>query len=94
MARKTRDYQKENIYKAKPDQIEKRVQRNKARREAIREGRVSVGDGKELDHIIPLSNGGRNTKSNIRITSKSKNSSFSRNSDGSVKVNKPKKKKK
>jgi 5-methylcytosine-specific restriction endonuclease McrA len=94
MARKPRDYQKENIYKAKPDQIEKRVQRNKARREAIREGRVTVGDGKELDHIIPLSKGGRNTKSNIRITSKSKNSSFSRNSDGSVKVNKPKKKNK
>ena len=88
----TRDYQKENKYKAKPEQIKMRVARNKARRQAIREGKVSVGDGKELDHIKPLSKGGTNAKSNIRITTKSKNSSFSRNSDRSVKRNVPKKK--
>lgn len=88
----TRDYKKENKYKAKPEQIKMRVARNKARREAIREGKVAVGDGKELDHIRPLSKGGTNAKSNIRITTKSKNSSFSRNSDRSVKRNVPKKK--
>lgn len=87
-----RDYKKENKYKAKPEQIKMRVARNKARREAIREGRVSVGDGKELDHIRPLSKGGTNAKSNLRVTTKSKNSSFSRNSDKSVKRNVPKKK--
>jgi 5-methylcytosine-specific restriction endonuclease McrA len=88
----TRDYQKENKYKAKPEQIKMRVARNKARRQAIREGKVAVGDGKELDHIKPLSKGGTNAKNNIRITTKSKNSSFSRNSDRSVKRNVPKKK--
>lgn len=88
----TRDYQKENKYKAKPEQIKMRVARNKARRQAIREGKVAVGDGKELDHIKPLSKGGTNSKSNIRITTKSKNSSFSRNPDRSVKRNVPKKK--
>lgn len=88
----TRDYQKENKYKAKPEQIKMRVARNKARRQAIREGKVAVGDGKELDHIKPLSKGGTNAKSNIRITTKSKNSSFSRNPDRSVKRNVPKKK--
>ena len=88
----TRDYKKENKYKAKPEQIKMRVARNKARREAIREGRVSVGDGKELDHIRPLSKGGTNAKSNLRVTTKSKNSSFSRNSNKSVKRNVPKKK--
>ena len=89
---KPRNYQKENEYKAKPDQIAKRVARNKARREAIKDGRVSKGDGKEIDHIIPLSKGGSNDKSNTRIRTKSQNSSFSRNPDKSVKKNTPTKK--
>ena len=42
------------VTKSKPENIAKRVARNKARREAIRKGRVSVGDGKELDHIKPI----------------------------------------
>jgi len=86
---KPRDYQKENEYKAKPDQIAKRVARNKARRQAIKAGKVGVGDGKEIDHIVPLSKGGGNTPSNQRIRSKSENSSFSRNPDSSVKKNTP-----
>ena len=87
-----RDYKKENEqYKSKPEQIAMRVARNKARREAIKEGRVKKGDGKEIDHIVPLSKGGSNGKGNTRIRSKSKNSSFSRNSDNSVKKNEPKK---
>ena len=89
---KERNYKRENeIYKSKPDQIAKRVARNKMRREMIREGVVSVGDNKELDHVKPLSKGGANTRSNIRVTTKSKNSSFSRNADKSVKKNTPKK---
>ena len=64
-----RDYKRENrVTKSKPKNIAKRVARNKARRKAIREGRVRVGDGKELDHIKPISKGGSNKKSNIRIT--------------------------
>lgn len=85
-----RDYKRENeLYKSKPEQIALRVKRNKARREAIREGRVAKGDGKEIDHIVPLSKGGSNAKSNTRIRTKSQNSSFSRNPDKSVKKNKP-----
>jgi hypothetical protein len=89
---KARDYQKENEYKAQPEQIKLRVARNKARREAIKAGRVKKGDGKDIDHIIPLSKGGANTKSNTRVRTKSQNSSFSRNSDSSVKRNVPTKK--
>jgi hypothetical protein len=89
---KARDYQKENEYKAQPEQIKLRVARNKARREAIRDGRVKKGDGKDIDHIVPLSKGGANTKSNTRVRTKSQNSSFSRNSDSSVKRNVPTKK--
>jgi 5-methylcytosine-specific restriction endonuclease McrA len=89
-----RDYKRENeLYKSKPEQIKLRVARNKARRQAIKDGRVKKGDGKEIDHVIPLSKGGSNAKSNTRIRTKSQNSSFSRNSDNSVKKNTPLKKK-
>jgi 5-methylcytosine-specific restriction endonuclease McrA len=91
---KARDYQKENEYKAKPDQIKKRVERNKARRMMMRLGKVHKGDGMDVDHIKPLSKGGANTVSNMRVRTKSENSSFPRNSDKSLKRNVPTKKKK
>jgi len=80
-----RDYQKENEYKSKPDQIKKRVMRNKARRELMREGLVQKNDGKHVDHKKPLSKGGSNARSNLRVRSASENSSYPRNSDGSMK---------
>jgi len=90
-----RDYKRENeVTKSKPKNIAKRVERNKAQRKAIRDGLVSVGDGKELDHIKPISKGGTSNKSNIRLTTKSQNSSFDRNPDKSVKKNRLNKKKK
>lgn len=58
---------------------------NAARREAIREGLASKGDGKDVDHKKPLSKGGDNSKSNLRVVSASANRSFSRNKDGSLK---------
>jgi len=84
---KARDYQKENEYKARPDQIKKRVERNKARRMMMRLGKVHKGDGMDVDHIKPLSKGGANTISNMRVRTKSENSSFPRNSDKSLKRN-------
>jgi len=90
-----RDYKRENeVTKSKPKNIAKRVKRNDLRKKAIRAGLVRVGDGKELDHIQPISKGGSNKKSNIRITTKSQNSSFDRNPDKSVKKNRLNKKKK
>ena len=41
-----RDYKKENIYKAQPEQIKMRVERNKARRMMMKAGKVHKGDGK------------------------------------------------
>ena len=84
-----RDYKKENKYKARPDQIDKRVKRNKARRLAIKEGRAKVGDGTSVEHIKPLSKGGKNTRKNTKIVSFADNSSFDRNSDKSVHKNTP-----
>ena len=41
-----RDYQQENKYKAQPAQIKARVERNKARAEALTAGTVHKGDSK------------------------------------------------
>lgn len=79
-----RDYQQENKYKSQPDQIAKRVMRNKARRDALEAGLVRKGDNKQVDHKVPLSKGGSNSKSNLRIVHHSKNESFSRNSKGAM----------
>lgn len=84
-----RDYKKENIYKSKPDQIKKRVLRNKARRQAIKDGKAKVGDGTSIEHKKPLSKGGTNSKSNLKVVSFEDNSSFDRNSDKSVRRNTP-----
>ncbi len=47
-----RDYGKEyRDYGGTPEQIKRRAQRNKARSEAVADGKVSKGDGKEVDHI-------------------------------------------
>ena len=76
---KPRPYKRENeLYKSKPDQIAKRVARNKARRKMEAEGLVHKGDGKEVDHIKPLSKGGANVRSNMRVKSASANHSYPR----------------
>ena len=38
-------------YHAKPEQKKRRAQRNAARAEAMKDGRVSKGDNLEVDHI-------------------------------------------
>ena len=60
--------------KAKKD----RAARNKARREAMKDGKVKKGDGKELDHKVPLSKGGSRSTSNTRVVSRKKNRSYKR----------------
>lgn len=73
-----RNYKKENEnYKSKPEQIEKRVARNKARRMAMKAGLVKKGDGKDVDHRNgnPLDN----SKGNLRVQKASTNRSFPRN---------------
>ena len=64
-------YQKE--YNARPENVDKRVQNNAARREAIREGKVRKGDGKDVDHKRMLDEGGTNDKRNLRVVSASEN---------------------
>mgnify|MGYP003353007267 CR=1 FL=1 len=51
-----RNYKKENVYKAKPEQIKMREERNTARRIMMKAGKVHKGDGLAVDHIVPLIN--------------------------------------
>lgn len=81
-----RDYKKENaLYNSKPEQIKNRSERTTLRRQANAAGITHKGDGKDLDHIKPLSKGGANTLANARATTKSANRSFARNANGSLK---------
>lgn len=64
-----------------------RMERQRARRELDKEG--VDRRGKDIEHIRPLSKGGSNAKSNMRLESPHDNRSFHRNSDGSVKKNVP-----
>ena len=87
---KPRPYDKEYAqYQGKPEQIKNRAKRNKARAELEKEGKVSTGDGKDVDHKKPLSKGGSTNRKNLAVKTKSANRSFSRNSDHSVAKNKP-----
>lgn len=81
-----RDYKKEYAnYHASPEQKKKRAARNAARREMEKEGRVTKGDGKDVDHATPLAKGGNNSKSNLRVRSKSANRSFPRTKKAGMK---------
>ena len=51
MTKRVRNYAKETAYENRPEQVKRRVARNRARRKAMRDGRVRKGDGKELDHV-------------------------------------------
>lgn len=48
---KNRNYAKETAYENRPEQVNRREDRNRARAKAIREGKARKGDGKEVDHL-------------------------------------------
>lgn len=82
----TRDYRKEyDNYQGTEEQKKNRAKRNAARAKLAREGRVTKGDGKDVDHIKPLSKGGAAGAGNLRVKDKKGNRSFARNPDGSIK---------
>ena len=87
---KPRPYKKEYKQQVERGEHEKRMERQRARREMDKKG--VDRKGKAIDHIKPLSKGGTNAPGNLRLVPFNKNSSFSRNSDHTVKKNKPKKK--
>jgi len=86
MPRKVRDYAKERKYDSKPKVKAARAARGRARYQLEKEGKVSKGDGKHVDHKKPISKGGSNARSNLRVTSAKKNTSYARNANGGMKT--------
>jgi 5-methylcytosine-specific restriction endonuclease McrA len=81
-----RDYKKQNEkYDGKEPVKKDRASRNAARALLKKEGVVSKGDGKDVDHKKPLSKGGTNARTNLRAVAASKNKSFARKSNGAMK---------
>lgn len=75
----SRDYKNEyESYHASEEQKKKRAMRNAARREMERKGVVRKGDGKDVDHRIPIAKGGGNGNGNLRAVPASQNRSFAR----------------
>lgn len=60
-------------YNKLPDVQAKRVENNRARREAIREGRASVGDGKDVDHVVMQDKTGPQHRGKTEVTSQKEN---------------------
>jgi 5-methylcytosine-specific restriction endonuclease McrA len=84
---KPRPYKKEyEQYDGTPAVKKKRAQRNKARRIMEQAGLVQKGDGKDVDHKVPLSKGGKTVRSNLAVKTAENNRSYPRNSDHSVKT--------
>jgi hypothetical protein len=81
-----RDYKKQyEKYDGKDSVKKDRAARNGARRIMEREGKVTKGDGKDVDHKKPLSKGGAKSRSNLRVQSATNNRSFPRTKSSKVK---------
>lgn len=80
---KKRDYAKEyREYHGTSEQKKRRAQRNAARREAEKEGKVRKGDGKEVDHLGSNRKGPLNNK-RVKVVSRKANRKRQPKRDGS-----------
>lgn len=80
-----RDYQQEAKTSTARGEDPKRRERVRARYRMVKKGLVKRGDGKDVDHKKPLSKGGSNADSNLRVRTAHANRSFPRKPDGSMK---------
>jgi hypothetical protein len=88
---KKRPYKKEYQQQLAREEHDDRMERQRARRAIDKNGKDANGngkadkrEGKDVAHVKPLSKGGSN-KDGYRIQSPSKNRSFKRNKDSSMK---------
>ena len=51
----------------------RRAKTNAARAKMVKAGKARKGDGKDVDHTKPISKGGTNKASNLKVISRSKN---------------------
>lgn len=79
-----RNYQDE-YQNESPERRKARAERHKARRMAEAFYGKKAIEGKDIDHIKPLDQGGKTTKNNIRPLDPHKNRSYPRDSRGQMK---------
>lgn len=73
-----RDYKREYAtYQGTEEQKKNRAQRNKARRQLTKEGKVHKGDGKDVHHVKAFDKGGTNGDG-LKAVPASTNRSFKR----------------
>jgi hypothetical protein len=70
----------QQAYNARPENVKKRMANNAARAKLMRQGKVHVGDGKDVAHKRSLENGGTNSESNLAVQSTKKNRGWRRGS--------------
>lgn len=79
-----RNYAREyEQYQGTEEQKKNRALRNKARRQAIREGKAKKGDGTDVHHVKALSKGGTNSDG-LKVVPASVNRSFKRNAENKL----------
>ena len=78
-----RDYKQEARTES-PERKKQRAERNAARQTLEHMGLVHKGDGKDVDHKVPLSKGGSNSPSNWRVRSAHANRSYPRTKTGAM----------
>ncbi len=69
-------------YNARPEMKKRRAENNAARREAMRQGLVKKGDGKDVGHRVALDNGGSNTKGNLKVQDRTENRGWRKGQSG------------
>jgi hypothetical protein len=79
-----RDYKTEyDKYQGTPEQLKNRAERNKARAQMMKAGKVSKGDGNDVAHVKAKDKGG-SIKDGTRVEKASANRSFKRDSNGNL----------
>ena len=77
-----RDWKQEYKTQQERGEHDNRMERQRARRELDKKG--VARKGKDVSHVVALSKGGRN-QDGVKLQAPSKNRSFKRNRDGSMK---------
>lgn len=60
-------------YNRRPEEAAKGVERRRTRRHMIAEGKVAIGDGKDVSHKRAMENGGKSNPSNVKVESSAAN---------------------
>ena len=78
-----RKYDQATKYQNSPEQVENRMERNRARYKLMKEGKVRKGDGMDVAHVKAADKGGT-IKDGVKVMPRSANRSFKSDSKGNL----------